>query len=379
MTETLARLAAMRAQEEDGVACHNYFAAAGGCQVDEAARASMLAWCTAVQTGLGLAPETTWLAGSLLDRYLSSGRGHSASALQDKYQFQLVAVTAFYMAAKIADRRVRLDLESLVALCRGYYPQEDIEATEEDILFALDWRVALPTPMDFVGHYAALLSSADRLTKRGLARAARKYVAHAASDFLLSFYPPSAIGAGCLASALLDTELLDKDQRQALWLQLAKEADLMEIMEVQARLLKTKEASERKAAEDAQEKSKQLKEGKKKSTGKAPASSSAAAPRVRRVSESPAREPQEPTTKPKPIARETTDDTVASTVELEDIERELRERRAHRESRDVEELAGEFAAASIAPREKAGKDPSPLKVSITGVDEIDEYCEQEAC
>ena len=116
MTETLARLAAMRAQEEDGTACHNYFVAAAGCKVDESARPSMLAWCTAVQAGLGLAPETTWLAGSLLDRYLSSGRGNSAAALQDKYQFQLVAVTAFYMAAKIADRRVRLDLESLVAL-----------------------------------------------------------------------------------------------------------------------------------------------------------------------------------------------------------------------------------------------------------------------
>ena len=61
----------------------------------------MVKWLQQVQSTLKLNPDTVWIAMSIFDRYLCSGRGGSVRALEDKCKFQLAAITAFYTAVKI--------------------------------------------------------------------------------------------------------------------------------------------------------------------------------------------------------------------------------------------------------------------------------------
>mmetsp|Transcript_19071 Transcript_19071/g.31102 ORF Transcript_19071/g.31102 Transcript_19071/m.31102 type:complete len:82 (-) Transcript_19071:19-264(-) len=76
---------------------------------------------------------------SILDRYLSSGKGKSAEALQNKHKFQLAAITSFYMAVKLHEP-VQLGIDMLVKLCRGFYKESAITSLEQDILHSLEWR-----------------------------------------------------------------------------------------------------------------------------------------------------------------------------------------------------------------------------------------------
>lgn len=235
--DVLGRIEAMRAQEDATNSCYNYFQ---GCTskagIDEECRKSMVQWCQKMQRALKLIPETAWISISFFDRYLSSGKGKSSQALQDRYKFQLAAITSFYTAVKIYEH-VELNVATLAKLCRGYYAEADIISMEEDILFALDWRVACPTPMEFVRHLLELLPEKVK-SSDDLLEACEKHVHHTSTDFYFTFCKPSVVAASCLASTLTGTDILSSSERQAFWLHLAKITDLIDIMETQNKLLK---------------------------------------------------------------------------------------------------------------------------------------------
>ena len=136
--------------------CHNYHTS----QVDAPCRRAMVDWCFIVCDSIPhLHRETVSITMSILDRYLCSNKGRSASALHGercKEMFQLAAVTAFYMAIKLNGLA---RIEELIRICRGYYSKEDIFEMERDILDALDWRLSLSsaTPMEYVREFMALL------------------------------------------------------------------------------------------------------------------------------------------------------------------------------------------------------------------------------
>ena len=96
--DTLSIIHAMRTQEDEVSPCYHYLQRSS--VIDEKDRTSMVNWCQRSGTALKLSPETVWIAISFFDRYLSSGKGKSSAALQDKYTFQLVAITSFYIAVK---------------------------------------------------------------------------------------------------------------------------------------------------------------------------------------------------------------------------------------------------------------------------------------
>jgi hypothetical protein len=156
--ETLSVIASMRSQEDEVATCYNYLQRSTNHTIDDSCRTSMITWCQQVQRALKLSPETVWIATSFFDRYLSSGKGKSNAALQDKYKFQLAAITSFYISVKLYED-VELSISTLAKLCKGYYKDNDIIECEEDILFALNFRLATPTAMDFVQHYLKLLPS----------------------------------------------------------------------------------------------------------------------------------------------------------------------------------------------------------------------------
>ncbi|KAL7543690.1 hypothetical protein ACHAXR_012998 [Thalassiosira sp. AJA248-18] len=231
----LERIEAMRAQEDTLSTCYHYFhgSACNTTDIDEACRKSMVVWCQQIQKSLKLSPETVWIAISFLDRYLSSGKGKSQEALQNRFKFQLAAITSFYVAVKI-NESVELDVATLAKLCKGYYAESKILSMETDIIFALDWRVSCPTPMDFVRHLLKLLPG--DINSKGLLEASQKNVEHACTDFYFSFCKPSVVAASCLASCLIGTEILSSTERQAFWRQIARITDLVGVMDAQSKL-----------------------------------------------------------------------------------------------------------------------------------------------
>ena len=231
--ELISRINAMREQEDRSERCQNYFAWSNNSDVDVSCRKAMADWCFQVAGTLQFSHETVGLTMSFLDRYLSSRRGRSQEALDSRNMFQLAAITCFYTAVKTFEP-VELGVDLLAKMCRGFYSEADILAMERDILFALDWRVSGPTPMDFVRHLIELLPSCE--SNCSLAENAEKYMDQVTSDLQFSFFKPSVVGASCLASSLTQAHCFSADELASFSLRLSQIVDVAEVVEVQKKL-----------------------------------------------------------------------------------------------------------------------------------------------
>lgn len=234
----LDRINAMRSREEKTKGCYNYFTSI----VDEPCRRAIVDWCFIVADSFDLSRETVGIAMSILDRYLSSdGEGKSAEALQSKQIFQLVAITSFYMAVKI-NEPVQLGIEMIVKVCRGFYTGSTIAATEQDVLYSLEWRVCISTttPMEYVRHFLELLPGSVHVSHVILENA-MKYMDCATSDIIFSTCRASAVGIACLAGAINDTSEISPFEKERLWAQLSLKLDFdvasNEVRKVERQLL----------------------------------------------------------------------------------------------------------------------------------------------
>jgi len=209
----LGRIDTMRAREENTSRCHDYFTPT----VDSKCRKLMVNWCFTVVDAFALSRETVGVAMSILDRYLSSGKGKSIDALKCTQAFQRSAITSLFMAIKIHEPSV-LGIKLLVKLCRGVYTERDIVATESEILFALDWRVyaSSTSPMEYVRHLVQLLPEIADVADNILENAARRMDV-ATSDVYFSTCRASSVGVACLAGALDDMSMMSPLDTEALW------------------------------------------------------------------------------------------------------------------------------------------------------------------
>jgi len=220
-TDILSRLDAMRVQEATTNNCLNYFKVNAGGEINEACRKAMVTWIKQVQTTLELSPETVWMALSFFDRYLSSNK--SVDVFQSKRKFQLAAITAFYTAVKIYEPVV-LGIDMLIQICRGAYTQDDIVSMENDILAALDWRVSCHTPMDFARNLLELVSDEEVALRvsDNLLESCQKHLDFAITDISFSCFKPSILGTSCLATSLMDSDLLSFSEKQSIWVRLTE-------------------------------------------------------------------------------------------------------------------------------------------------------------
>ena len=135
----------MRVKDNATRCRHDYFTE----EVDEDCRKKMVSWCFTVVDSFNLSRESVWRTMNLLDRYLGSGKGLSSKVLENKQMFQLACTVCLYMAVKVYDD-VEMSIGFLIKLCRNYYKESEFINMEHDILFALNWSVAVSTPLDFV-------------------------------------------------------------------------------------------------------------------------------------------------------------------------------------------------------------------------------------
>jgi len=211
-----------------------YFAPDG--DVDEACREAMVRWCFTVCDTFDLRRETVWIAFAILDRYLSTGRGGSARALDDRGAFQLAAITSFYTAVKITEPAV-LGMDMLLKLCHGYYREEAVTATELEILSALEFRVhCFASPIEYASRFLSL-AGIDEAVASEIMDNARAHIERATADYGFSTFRPSSVAVAVLGATLEETGVLSKKEVDMLWRNLATRIDVEESRTAERMLL----------------------------------------------------------------------------------------------------------------------------------------------
>ena len=120
------RINTMRPLKEQTTRRRNYLTP----QVDSMCWKLMVGWCFTVMNAFALSRETVGVVMSILNRYLSLGKGKLHEVLKCMQTFQRSVITSFFMAIKIHEPSV-LDIQLLVKLCQGVYKESDIVVMED--------------------------------------------------------------------------------------------------------------------------------------------------------------------------------------------------------------------------------------------------------
>jgi len=162
-----------------------------------------------------------------VDRFMSSSPASShngdkhadvvAEARKDATVYQLVAVSAVFLAAKQDSNHAvgAVDADVLTKVSHGSYSVDEILAMENTLLDALDWRLCGPTASGMASHVIALLARQQGRGDERLSSVvdfARLLVELSVADYETSVLRrPSEVA---LAAVLNSVELLDFAPRE---------------------------------------------------------------------------------------------------------------------------------------------------------------------
>ena len=138
----------------DDCSADEYTAAISSHKVTSDDRAKIVDWCYSAIDLCQIDRVNVAMAMNIVDRFMSNPCQLSSieippqfscqEILYDRNMYQLLAVSALYIAIKI-NGEVILSAGKLAAISRGTYSVENIEAMERTILYCLSWRVCAPT------------------------------------------------------------------------------------------------------------------------------------------------------------------------------------------------------------------------------------------
>ncbi len=183
-------------------------------------RTQIVDWCYDVIDLCQLDRETVAIAVHMVDRFMSnlcrlpsSGISPHFSyqeILYDRTKYQLLVVSALYIAIKV-NERVIFSSEKLAAASQGMYSKESIEAMERIILACLQWRVIVPTAFQ-VGYVTLELLKAklqesnssvvDIRNWESIQEELRYQTEIAVRDYQLAVQRPSTIAISALINAI---------------------------------------------------------------------------------------------------------------------------------------------------------------------------------
>lgn len=128
--------------------------------VTETDRTKIVEWLYSVTDQCHLDRETVEIAMDMVDRFLSS-KSMSTSCvtkhfLHDRGQFQLLTLSAFYIAIKL-NESIAFGSNMFSEMSHGVYTVDEIEATEIILLHGLSWRVNAPTSSQLAHHILSLV------------------------------------------------------------------------------------------------------------------------------------------------------------------------------------------------------------------------------
>jgi hypothetical protein len=142
---------AMRRQEDD-YSITAYDSKMSETDID--IRSKMIDWCCRVVTYCNLEIEIVAIAMNYTDRMCVY---QSHILYNNPFQYQLVAMTSLYIAAKIHAPEA-LDPKLVSNLSRGTYSAQEIEEQERIILKTLAWKVNPPTAHSMLRQFIELVS-----------------------------------------------------------------------------------------------------------------------------------------------------------------------------------------------------------------------------
>ena len=238
------RLAIMLFQEENEYLCIDYLVANEALRkkaakpVDEDCRVKMCEWCYQVVDFCKFRRETVGIGMSYLDRYLCSDKGKSA--LGDRKEYQLVAMTCLYIAIKLHEP-LEMETSLLADLSRGCYTEMEFANMEQKILEAVEWRVSGPTPLAFVLHFLTFLPESLHVgVEEAIWDYARYQTELAIADHSFVKLKPSVIGMAALLNAMegMDTTLLPERIQERFIRTVVKytSMDIRQVDKIQTRL-----------------------------------------------------------------------------------------------------------------------------------------------
>ena len=190
-------LVAMIEKEQRAYRCNDYFAPLRGVPeaVTHVDRQQLVDWCFAIIDACKFQRETVAIAVNLFDRFLSIPSQKSITALQDKRELQLLAVTSLYIGIKI-NERVAFPSTFFETISNGGYSFQEIEETERIMLRGLRWRINGPTLFQIAMHILSLLNLQEFLDQdvmNCLLNDVQYQTENAIRDYDLSISRPSTV------------------------------------------------------------------------------------------------------------------------------------------------------------------------------------------
>jgi len=167
--------------------------------VDAKCRQTMAAWAYKILGFCKASPDTCSAVMSNLDRFLSTERG--IFALKDRRWFQLAVMCSLHLAIKIHDSE-RLEMSAILQLGRGSFTADEVVLMEEEILYALDWRVCPPTPYAYLEVLIELVPETP--TKQILFNNARKQIHKSVPHYRFSTASQSLLAIAAMLNAIDD-------------------------------------------------------------------------------------------------------------------------------------------------------------------------------
>jgi hypothetical protein len=199
---TASIFAVMIAKESSVYHCKDYLSSSS-FEVTADDRKKLVDWCFCAVDVCSFQPETVVIAINLLDRYLSIPSEFGSECLQDRREFQLLALSCLYIAIK-TNERIAFSSQMVSELSHGGYTVEEIEHTEKIILCGLSWRVNGPTSLQMALHILSLMGIDKLVSKQSLICVINEVAyqtERATQDYYNSIQRPSTVALMILIKA----------------------------------------------------------------------------------------------------------------------------------------------------------------------------------
>jgi hypothetical protein len=181
-------------------------------------RMKVVDWCYGVVDHCQLSREVVAAAMDMVDRYLSMPSCTTDEALRDQNKFQLLTITALYVAIKV-NERVAVSSELFAEMSRDAYTAKEIEDMELTLLSGLSWRCNAPTAFQ-VGHFTLSMilpyTKCSEMTWGFLLDEIKYLTEHAVRDYYFSTQRASTIALATIFNAIGDINISDHERQQLL-------------------------------------------------------------------------------------------------------------------------------------------------------------------
>ncbi|KAL7505581.1 hypothetical protein ACHAXN_003002 [Cyclotella atomus] len=173
-------------------------------KINEMTRQTLVEWCMFICDLYHYYRETAVIAVGLFDRFLSRPSLLRTMALQERREFQLVAVTSLYIAIKL-NERVLAGSDIFSSMSEGGYSIQEIEAAEKSVLCGLSWHLYKPTALQMCMQILAIMDAKTVLDKKSmqwLVDEVHHQTELAVHSYNLSLQRPSTVGVSILFLAI---------------------------------------------------------------------------------------------------------------------------------------------------------------------------------